>query len=265
MAEYVIGKISSVSRALLETADADAPTASKIQYLKFQVQEQLKAVQPEEGNVPWEEGEHDWSAIQQEIISIHRYRWDYGYTCLQGTGYLLDPEYIDMEQHDDEETMDTFRLFVQKTFHPGKAPGEQAPQEEKDAYEEHCEVQLEKQANAELELMQYKNKLGVFARPVTWLNAKRMSAADFWALHGSETPNLQIAVMRAVAQVSSASSASERGHKVMNMIETKKTNRLAWETVEKLIYFKHNSAQQRKRQKLGTKQPVIEWTEGTEE
>ncbi|KAK3247196.1 hypothetical protein CYMTET_43297 [Cymbomonas tetramitiformis] len=186
---------------LLRFADADAPTASKIQYLKFEVQEQLKAIKPDPACIPWDEGEYDWDEIQQEMVSIHRYRWDYGYTCIQGVGYLLDPEYIDMEQHRDAETMAAFRTFVEKTFHCGKAPGEHAEQEEKDAYIEHCKVQTGKRADAELELMTYKNKLGVFAREVTWVNAKRMSAADFWAVYGSDTPNLQIVGMRACAQV----------------------------------------------------------------
>ncbi|KAK3258521.1 hypothetical protein CYMTET_32435 [Cymbomonas tetramitiformis] len=159
--------------SLLRFSDSDAPTASKIQYMKFQVQEQLKAIRVLPGNIPWEDGEHCWSDIQQELISIHRYRWDYGFTCVQGTGYLLDPEYIDMDQHDDPEIMEAFRTFVEKTFNDGISPPADATEEEKEAYKKHCEVQLEKRAAAEVELMTYKNKLGVFARPVTWLNAKR--------------------------------------------------------------------------------------------
>ncbi|KAK3247194.1 hypothetical protein CYMTET_43293 [Cymbomonas tetramitiformis] len=106
-----------------------------------------------------------------------------------------------MEQHRDAETMAAFRTFVEKTFHCGKAPGEHAEQEEKDAYIEHCKVQTGKRADAELELMTYKNKLGVFAREVTWVNAKRI-------LHKEGTHNLPAeqgaAAFRAVAEGNSA-------------------------------------------------------------
>ncbi|KAK3235898.1 hypothetical protein CYMTET_53929 [Cymbomonas tetramitiformis] len=88
-------------------------------YYKFEVHEQLKAVTYNEDNPPWESSEADAPTLddlKQEIISIHRYRWDYGYTILQGTRYLLDPEYVDMDQHEDEETMESFRKFVEKTY-----------------------------------------------------------------------------------------------------------------------------------------------------
>ncbi|KAK3235078.1 hypothetical protein CYMTET_54702 [Cymbomonas tetramitiformis] len=92
---------------LLRLADSDRPYASKIQYHKFEVREKLKALTVPEP-APWAEGEYDWDEMLQEIVAIHRYRWDYGYTIVQGTGYLLDPEFVDMDQHQDEETMDAF-------------------------------------------------------------------------------------------------------------------------------------------------------------
>ncbi|KAK3276743.1 hypothetical protein CYMTET_15209 [Cymbomonas tetramitiformis] len=249
---------------LLRFSDSDGPTASKMQYCKFQVQEKLKALTLTEAETPWEEGAHSWPDIQQELVAIHRHRWDYGYTILQGAEYLLDPEYVDMDQHEDIETMEAFRSFVSKTFHPPLPPAHDASAEVKAAFEAECESLKVRCANAEVQLLQYKNKEGVFAREITWTNAKRVSAADFWALYGSEVPDLQVVAMRACAQ-SCAATASERGHKVMNAIEWKKRNRLSWETVDTLIYVKHNHAQLRKRRRMDGGLAVIPWAEGLEE
>ncbi|KAK3287574.1 hypothetical protein CYMTET_4923 [Cymbomonas tetramitiformis] len=187
---------------LLRFADSDLPTASKMQYYKFEVQEQLKAVTCNEDNPPWEPGEADapiLDDLKQEIISIHRYRWDYRYTILQGTGYLLDPEYVDMDQHEDEETMESFRKFVEKTYFYGPAPVEGASEEEVTAYKAHCASQLAKRSAAEIQLLQFKMKRGVFARDTVWEVAKTVSAADFWFLYGGAVKELQLPAMRACA------------------------------------------------------------------
>eukprot|EP00854_Cymbomonas_tetramitiformis_P011818 gene11818-13951_t len=100
---------------LLRLTDNNGPTASKVQYHKFEVQEKLKVVTFDAADPPWDNDEYDLEAMKQEIVSIHRHRWDYGYTATQSTGYLLDPEYVDMNQHEDEETMEAFHTFVECT------------------------------------------------------------------------------------------------------------------------------------------------------
>ncbi|KAK3277782.1 hypothetical protein CYMTET_14235 [Cymbomonas tetramitiformis] len=58
---------------------------------------------------------------------------------LQGAGYLLDTEYVDMDQHEDVETMAAFRDFVWKTFHPPPPPADDASAEVKAAFAAECE------------------------------------------------------------------------------------------------------------------------------
>ncbi|KAK3239741.1 hypothetical protein CYMTET_50351 [Cymbomonas tetramitiformis] len=252
---------------LLRFSDSDLPTASKIQYHKFEVQEALKAVAIDPENPPWDmdaEEAPSPEALKQEIISIHRYRWDYGYTILQGTGYLLDPEYIDMDQHEDEETMESFRRFVEKTYYYPKPPGPDASAEEVAAFKVQCASQLAKRSAAEVQLLQYKMKRGVFARETVWEIAKVVSTPDFWFLFGSSVKELQLVGMRATAQVSGAG-AAERGHKVMNLVENKARNRMHWDNVESWMYIIHNSKQIEKRTSIEYDPEVISWTEGNEE
>ncbi|KAK3274174.1 hypothetical protein CYMTET_17631 [Cymbomonas tetramitiformis] len=192
---------------LLRFSDSDLPTASKIQYYKFEVQEALKAVNIDPENPPWDMDAEDApcpEALKQEIVSIHRYRWDYGYTILQRTGYLLDPECVDMDQHEDEETMESFRRFVEKTYYYPKQPGPDASAEEVAAFKVQCASQLAKRSAAEVQLLQYKMKRGVFARETVWDVAKVVSTPDFWFLFGNSVKELQLVGMRATAQVSGA-------------------------------------------------------------
>ncbi|KAK3273420.1 hypothetical protein CYMTET_18338 [Cymbomonas tetramitiformis] len=181
--------------------DSDRPTASKIQYTKYQVQEKLKTVTVEVGKEPWAEDEYDWDEIMHEVIAIHRYRWDYGYTIVQGTRYLLDPEYVDMDQHQDPETMEAFRCFVEKCYVLPDALPEEATEEEMLAHEKERDEVMRQRAACDLRLLEYKMKRGVFARDVVWENAKNISAVDFWFLYGICVKELQYVGMRATAQV----------------------------------------------------------------
>ena len=70
---------------LLRLTDGDSPSASKIQYHMFEVHQRLKKV---DLRFLGEEEEED---MRQELVAIHRARWDYGFTAVQGAGYMLDP------------------------------------------------------------------------------------------------------------------------------------------------------------------------------
>ncbi|KAK3258904.1 hypothetical protein CYMTET_32073 [Cymbomonas tetramitiformis] len=138
---------------LLRLTDNNGPTASKVQYHKFEVQEKLKVVTFDDANPPWDNDEYDLEAMKQEIVSIHRHRWDYGYTATQSTGYLLDPEYVDMNQHEDEETMEAFHTFVECTYYYPPAPQSDASQEEMSAYEAACASQRTKRSATHVQLL----------------------------------------------------------------------------------------------------------------
>ncbi|KAK3285358.1 hypothetical protein CYMTET_7029 [Cymbomonas tetramitiformis] len=158
--------------------------------------------------------------------------------------------------------MDSFRQFVAKTFMVPPTPGSDASAVDLEEFEKTRTLALQKRAAAERSLLSYKMKRGTWAREAVWENAKEMSMPDFWFLYGSEDPELQTVAMRC-GQVSGAGSA-ERGHKVMNLVETKTKNNLDWDNVEAWIYVKHNSSEADKREKLDYDNKVIRWTDGVE-
>jgi hypothetical protein len=253
-------KVMSPVASLLRLADSDAPTASKIQYLQYEVQEQLKAI-----DLAFLGDEDEADDIRQELVSIHRARWDYSFGPLQGAGYLLDPEYWDMDQHEDPEVMEAFYTMVQKTYPmPAELPAG-ATLEAKQAHERQSAAQLELQGQAERELSSYRNKWGVMGRPVSVNNAKSMPACEWWVSYGSELPALQKVAVRCLGQISGAG-AAERGHKEMNFIKSKVRNRMGIEKMEDYVYVRHNLNQIQKIESVGYAgcNPVM-WSEGLEE
>jgi hypothetical protein len=98
---------------VLRLADSDSPSASKIQYHMFETQEVLKKV-----NLSFLGPDED--DMKQELVAIHRARWDYGFTAVQGAGYILDPEYWDMEHDDGGEMMEALFTMIDKTYYMPK-------------------------------------------------------------------------------------------------------------------------------------------------
>ena len=234
----------------IRLGDSDAPTASKMQYTEYAVQEKLKKATDALDDGP----------LQQEIISIHYYRWDYGYTILQGTGYLLDPEFWDMDQDKDEITMQSFRDFVDKTFPFPKDPPVDATAEARQVCKALRKGQLLKRAAAEEQLATYRTKAGLFGRETVGVNARKMSMVDFWIMYGSGVPELQQVALRS-CQVSGAG-AAERGHKNMNHILDKKRNKTGFDRLEDLMYVRQNLQLLRQTQSVKYSGPrVIDWTE----
>ena len=203
---------------LLRLTDSDAPTASKVPYHMFEVQEQLKQV---------DVGDAD---LTQEIIAIHRNRWDYMFTIVQYAGYLLDPEFWDMDQESDDETMDAFFKFVDKVYCYPPKPAQDASAAQKEEYDAAVKQANEMRAQAERELQVYRGKQGIFARASVQENARKISAAQFWMTYGSRTPALMKVAVRCTGQVAGAG-ASERGHKEMNFVLSKNRNRLGFSKV----------------------------------
>ena len=170
----------------IRLGDSDAPTSSKVQYTEYAVQEKLKEAC----------GALDDADLSQQIISIQYYRWDYAYTIVQGTGYLLDPEYWDMDQESDGYTMDSFRKFIDKVYYSPKDPPINATAGDRAACKASRLAQLEKRAKAEEQLSTYRSKAGLFARETVSINARKMSAPDFWLAYGFEVPELQLVALR---------------------------------------------------------------------
>jgi len=223
-------KVTKPISQLLRFCEQDCATASKVHFAWFQVQECIE----EMDGIP--------SALKAGILEKLRFRWDCGYNDIQGSGYVLDPQFRLCEQ--DEETMQSFRSFRAKTY-PAPTP---PPEDDEDeaafaaatkAYEAACEAHTLLIATVDEQLQAYRSGDGVWSRPEVVLNCKRLSALTVWQMYGGATKELQELAVRCLGCVSGAA-AAERGHKEMNFLHNKLRNRLLWGTVEMLMYVRIN-------------------------
>eukprot|EP00959_Pyramimonas_sp_CCMP1952_P226759 4741147-Pyramimonas_sp.AAC.1 len=74
--------------------------------------------------------------LNQAVLQIHLNRWSDGYSIMHGVGYLLDPEFLDMEQDTEPDTLDAFHQFVDKTFQMPLEPGADANAAERQAFQQ---------------------------------------------------------------------------------------------------------------------------------
>ena len=115
------------------------------------------------------------------IANIICARWDYMFTDIMATGYLLDPEYWDMDgKTDDAEIMDGFRRMVERTFQFPEALGRNPSDEDKLKYQVEKEKAEDSRAKAEEQRNSFMSKLGAFGRSTAMINAKRMAACVWW-------------------------------------------------------------------------------------
>jgi hypothetical protein len=222
---------------VLRLTDSDSPSASKIQYHMFEVQERLKKV-----DLSFM-GDAEEADMRQELVAIHRARWDYGFTAVQGAGYMLDPEYWDMEHDDDGEMMDALITMIEKTYYmPVDLTGVCrlltlsipanytlpllcchavmldhdllrythvviAVEQKKDPVNvaSHAVEVSKRQADrrvAESQYLVYKRKDGLFGRPECQANAQIMLACEWWYIYGAKVKELRKVVVRCLGQVS---------------------------------------------------------------
>ena len=119
------------------------------------------------------------------------------FTDIQAVGYVLDPEFWTHDVMGDNELMDAFERIVLK-FYPDPVPLADGESEGEMAAAERATAKtkaLNARAECERELLSYKRKLGVFGRETVEINAKKMSATDFWQYYGRQTPNLQVVML----------------------------------------------------------------------
>jgi hypothetical protein len=209
---------------LLRYTEQDAPTASKVHHAWFKVQSAIEEMPIDE-------------AVKTEVIRLLRYRWDYGYNCVIGAGYVLDPEYRLCEP--DEETSASFDEFVLKCYPAPAEPGVDATDAAKEAYGAAKATHAQLLLTVDQQLLAYRRGDGLWGREKVILAASRVSAVDFWDMYGTHVPEIQHVALRALGCAAGACSA-ERGHKFMAHTLTDDRNRLSWGKAEKMIYVQMN-------------------------
>ena len=218
-----IGKLQALT-------DSNSATASKVHFHMFLVVQAIEAIDfgTDEGMVE----------LKENILYLANKRWTYATSDITLVGYLLDPEFWDCDNL--EECSDAFFRQVDRTFPLPETPKAPASEEALAAWSAARESVLAKRAKAESQLADYKNRsIGIFNRESAITAAKNESAYDWWYLYGSLTPELRRVALRVCAQPCGAGS-SERAHKDLSAVVTKKRTRMGWDKAEEAIYIRMN-------------------------
>lgn len=190
---------------LLRLIDGNCPMIGKMYNRMFQIQEKIKAFSGISAS--------QLSELYQHFIS----RWEMLHTNLHAAGFLLDPEYLGMAQHANEEVMTGFYQLVEQMC-TGK------------------EVQLK----IVTQLSQFRSGHGMFGMEIAKAAASSMPAYQWWQSFGAGVPELQQLAVRVLSQAASSSEA-ERNWSLFAFMQGKKRYRLKTSTMEKLVYIHANT------------------------
>lgn len=214
--------------ALLRLVDGNASCTGKIYWRMFKLCQTI-----EQSDLP--------TARRKQIHQLAMDRWKMLHTELHAAGFVLDPEYREFLQHENEEVITGFHSVIEKVYQ-----GDVAAQVK--AIQQHTT---------------YRAGLGLFARPMAAAAAKEMPAHTWWLSFGSHVPELQKVAVRVLAQVSSAS-ACERNWSTFDFIHTKKRNRLECKKVRDVVFVHSNLRLKEKLANVIYETESIEWEWGSE-
>ena len=96
-----------------------------------------------------------------------------------------------------------------------------------------------KAMSAQMQLLNYKRKTGLFAVDGLFEIAVDVSPTAWWELHGGDAPELRHIAVRALSQLAGVG-AAERNWKVFTFIHDRRRNRLSKERAEKLVRCHYN-------------------------
>lgn len=190
---------------LLRLIDGCAPVIGKVYYRMFEIQEKIN-------NFPGITAQQ-----RKDLYQPFVHRWAMLHTDLHAAGFLLDPEYVHMAQHSNEEVMDGFYKLVEKLFPDGQQ-----------------QVLLANQ------LTQFRSGHGIFGRPIAKAAAGTMPAYQWWLNFGASVPELQSFAVRVLSQTASSSEA-ERNWSLFGFVQNKRRCSLKTTTMDKLVYIHANT------------------------
>ena len=178
------------------------PTAGKLYFLCFRVQEALKALTTTD-------------APQAFIDAAERAfseRWEMLHTPLHAAAYALDPEFWKEDMYALPEVMAGVDIMINRVS-----------------------SDFDKAKTASRQFTDFRRKKGPFAHELAVANACSMPAWEWWQRYGYGLPELQKVAMRVLGQVVSAT-AAERNWSVFGHLHTATRNRLTAERATDLTY-----------------------------
>ena len=204
---------------LLRYSEQDLPIMSKMYYAWHHVIEVLESYSD---RIP--------DVFLDEVIDKCHKRWNYGYSLLQGVGYLLDPSFSQCEY--DDNLWNDFKNYIDRQY-VVKEPD----------VETRRRVYV---APILQEFNYYRQQMGHYSCEVAMSERTKMQAAEWWQIYGSrnnENTEIEGELRRIAIRVTmcvAGAAASERGHKEMAFVHTKVRNRLSDERMNKLVYIRMN-------------------------
>ena len=210
---------------LMRCADTAKPgSIGKIYKLSAEVQDNIRLI-PTQASSP----SHDFlkklsDEVLEDIMARWLSRWETFHSSFHAAAYALDPEFAfndaglgaTIAQRDSE-----IRTGLIQTLR-------------KVLYDEDPARQCELVAQAMTEHTRFLEKQGLFGLPEVRLLASKVPAHEWWRHNGGETPTLQRAAKRILAQISS-NSICERTWSAYDFIHSKRRNRLTAKRAEKLV------------------------------
>jgi Protein of unknown function (DUF 659)/hAT family C-terminal dimerisation region len=190
---------------LLRLLDGCSPVIGKVYYRMFDIQEKINNFK----GITMQQ--------RQDLYQSFVNRWAMLHTELHAAGFLLDPEYVHMAQHSNEEVMNGFYKLVEKMFG--------------DAQEQ---VLLANQ------LTQFRCGHGIFGRPIAKAATGTMPAYQWWLNFGASVPELQSFAVRVLSQTATSSEA-ERNWSLFGFVQNKRRCSLKTTTMDKLVYIHANT------------------------
>ena len=172
---------------VLRLADGQVPCTGKIYWKRFQAHRSIA----ESVDLPEED--------KDRLASLVMKRWTMLHTYLHAAGFVLDPEFQQFLQHENEEVINGFHAMIERVF--------------PDDVESQVKV-IEQHSG-------YRAGHGLFGRPMALAAAKTMPAHRWWSSFGSGTPELQLVATRILSQTVSAS-ACERNWSTFEFVHTQK-------------------------------------------
>lgn len=209
---------------VLKIVDSSMPTSGKVYNLMFELGQKLQQLEVDEDKA---------SAIK----AIWTARWNFLHSILHSVCYQFDPEFQGCTPREGEEVTVEYLEYLEVIY-----------------------PDVEKQIQAEKELKRYREGDGIFGRGLVKASANKMPSAAYWARYGTGCPVLQPLAVKALSQVSCASSC-ERNWSLYDFIHSKRRNRLSSELAEKLVYVHSNLRLLNKVQAVDYEETFIPWSE----
>lgn len=262
-AESVVSLTAPVIR-LLRRLDSNSPLSSKVYKAMYSLKDGFTSLgEDEESKVP-----EQWAEV---AASKAEERWEYGHSPFHAAGYALDPEYQKelSEMGLDAEGLEPVKEGLEKivkrmalrlelqSVQPELAQPflEEMPTLKVLPGSHKVSVRV---ADFFLDYSTYLSPTGPMAEDFVQLNAKRLSAADFWALHLSHLRHASQVAKVIVSQICAASHA-ERNWKAYGRIKTPARCKLQHEKADKRVFL-YNVLHQKERLKDANFRPVVpEW------